>query len=537
MQYDVVIVGGGIAGIATAIKLKQESAATGTNLSVVVFEKGSFVGANVISGCVVDPVGLNELIPNWHELNLIETTPVRNDTLYYLTPKGKLRLPHVKEWSNAGNYIISLSQLCVKLAQYAEELGIEFYAGFPVVDVVINNGKVVGVKTAAFGLDKNSQPKANYEPGMTVFAKQVVIAEGCRGSLAKKLIKQFSLDHNSSPQTFGLGIKEIWQVNSRQYQPGTVEHFIGYPLNNNAYGGGFIYHMNKNRIAIGLVTALDYTNPYLSPFDEFQKFKLHAAIKPLLDGAKRLEYGARAVVEGGLQALPELVFPGGVLVGDCAGFINVPKIKGVHNAIKSGILAAYAVIEAIKHNHDAASSYQSSFKHSTIYQELYKVRNIRPAFKMGLIAGILYTAIDHYIFKGKAPWTFHWRRADNERLKYASKVTPLNYAKPDNKITFDKASSVYLANINHDDSQPSHLKLKNAAIPIKINLELFASPETRYCPAGVYEIRLNHNNNTPQLHINAQNCVHCKACDIKDPIQNITWVPPESGSGPQYTEM
>jgi len=537
MHYDVVIVGGGIAGIATAIKLKQEAAATGTELSVVVFDKGSFIGANVISGCVLDPSGLNELIPNWQELHLVEATAVRSDSLYYLTNTGKVKLPHVREWSNLGNYIISLSQLCVKLAQYAEQLGVEFYPGFAVVDLVISNGRVVGVKTGAVGLDKNSQPTANYDEGMTVLAKQVVIAEGCRGSLAKKLIKQFSLDRDSVPQTYGLGIKEIWQVSSRQYRLGKVEHFIGYPLNNNAYGGGFVYHLPNNRIAIGLVTALDYTNPYLSPFEEFQRFKLHPYVKTLLTGAKRLEYGARTVVEGGIQALPRLVFPGGVLVGDSAGFLNVPKIKGVHNAIKSGILAAQAVIDAIKHGHDLATAYESNFKHSSVYQELHKVRNIRPSFRLGLFVGIMYTAIDHYLFRGRAPWTFRWRKADHKRLDYAYRAKPITYPKPDGKITFDKTSSVYLANISHDDAQPNHLKLKNTVIPIKVNFELFASPETRYCPAGVYEVTLNPKTNTQQLHIHAQNCVHCKACDIKDPTQNITWLPPEAGSGPQYIDM
>lgn len=536
LNYDVVIIGAGPAGITTAIKLKQLCQQHKTDLSIAIFEKGSSVGANIISGCVMDPTALSELIPNWDDLGFSGMIPVTQDSLYYLTNSSEFKLPNIKQWGNEGNFIISLSQLCIKLSEYAESLGVEVYSGFPIVDVVIENDSVVGVITSDAGLDRQSKPKSNYQPGIIVMAKQVILAEGCRGSVSKIIIKKFELDKGRCPQTYGLGIKEIWQIEPYKSKPGVVEHYLGYPLNNNAYGGGFLYHMDNNLVSIGLVTALDYKNPYLSPFEEFQKLKSHPKIKSLLVNGKRLEYGARAVVEGGVQALPKLAFPGGVIVGDSAGFINVPKIKGVHNAIKSGLLAAPAVFYAILNNQNTALKYEPEVRSSWLYKDLYRVRNIRPAFRLGLILGLLYAGFEHYILRDNAPWTFKWWIKDNEKLKRKTECLAIDYPKPDGIITFDKASSVHLANVQHDDTQPCHLRLKSSVIPLQVNLIMFAAPETRYCPAGVYEI-INHSVHQPYLQINAQNCVHCKACDIKDPMQNITWAPPEAGSGPQYSDM
>lgn len=535
MAYDVVIVGAGPAGLATAIQIKQLSKMHDMNLSVLILEKGSSVGANLISGCVIDPKSLNELIPNWRSLNFPLKTCVADEKLVWLNKTTSFKLPCPRAWSNSGNYIISLGKLCIRLAEYAEELGVEIYPGFAVVDTIIENDQVVGVITGDMGLDKNSKETANYQMGMEIRARQVVLSEGCRGSITKQIIHRFRLEQNCSPQTFGLGIKEIWQVDKTKHREGYVLHSIGYPLTEHAYGGGFMYHLDENLVAIGLVAALDYKNPYLSPYDEFQKFKLHPEIRSVLEGGKRLEYGARSVVEGGIQALPKLSFRGGVIVGDAAGFINVPKIKGVHNALKSGMLAADSVLKAIRQNKAEATDYDKNLRNSWLYTDLYKVRNIRPAFKLGLYFGLLYSAFEYYILQNKAPWTFTWKAKDNERLQHKAKFKPLNYAKADGVITFDKASSIFLSNISHDDNQPCHLKLTDSHVPININLINYASPETRYCPSGVYEV-IGHIADK-RLIINSQNCIHCKACDIKDPLQNINWVPPEGGSGPQYSEM
>jgi electron-transferring-flavoprotein dehydrogenase len=535
INVDVVIVGGGPSGIATAIHLKQLCNKYNQDISIAILEKGSSIGANLISGCVMDPVSLNELIPQWQSLFAIRNQVVQDD-LYFLTTNDRFKLPHIKEWSNIGNYIISLSQLCIKLAEYAESLGIDIYPGFPVVDVIIENSIVVGVVTGDVGLDKDSNPTANFQPGIEIRSKQVVLAEGCRGSVTKSIINRFNLDVDSSAQTYGLGIKEIWQVTPSKHKLGKVEHYIGYPLNNNAYGGGFLYHLDNNMVAVGLVTALDYQNPYLSPFEEFQQFKLHPNISNILLDAKRLEYGARTVVEGGVQALPKLEFSGGLIVGDSAGFLNIAKIKGVHNAIKSGMLAAESIYYAILNNENLVSSYEINLKSSDLYKDLYRIRNIRPAFRLGLYFGMFYAAFEHYVLRHHVPWTFRLRKKDNQRLKSKDLCHKIEYPAHDGIITFDKSSSVHLSNISHDDTQPCHLKLGNPNIPIQINLLKFASPETRYCPAGVYEIIKDHNSN-PCLLISSQNCVHCKACDIKDPLQNINWVPPEAGSGPQYSDM
>lgn len=536
MQYDVVIIGGGPSGLATAIRLKQIGNEHGHELSVAVIEKGSSIGANILSGCIMDPSGLNSLIPNWPELNFPVTTKVSSEELNFFTTKKSYSIPIPRDWNNSGNYIISLSQLCIRLAEYAEHLNIEIYSGFAALSPIIEHNQVCGVITGDVGLDKNSQPTANYQLGIEIRAKQTIIAEGSRGSVAKQIIKHFNLDSNCDVQTFGLGIKEIWQVDDHHHQLGHILHSMGYPLNNQAYGGGFLYHLEDNKVAVGLVTALDYKNPYLSPFEEFQKFKHHPKISATLKGAKRLEYGARTVVEGGIQSIPKVSFLGGVIVGDSAGFLNVAKIKGVHNAINSGILAANSVYHAIKSMHKEALSYSTALKSSGIYKELYKVRNIRPAFNYGLYLGLLYTGLDYYIFKGNAPWTFQHKLRDNERLLHKSKFKPISYAKPDGVISFDRPSSVHLANITHEENQPCHLRLANKETPIKLNLLIYAAPETRYCPAEVYEIVKNSSNEF-HLQINSQNCVHCKACDIKDPSGNITWVPPEAGSGPQYSEM
>lgn len=535
MEYDVVIVGAGPSGLASAIHLKQLAEKNNQELSVCLLDKGSEVGSHIISGCVMNPLGLNELIPNWQELDFPVTTQVTSDETFFLSPNDKRKLPVPKDWQNHGNYIISLSQLCRKLAEYAETLGVEIYPGFAASQPIIEDGILKGIITGDMGLERDGSQGNNYQPGMEIRAKQTILAEGCRGSVSKEVISFFGLAKHSDPQTYGLGIKEIWRISPDKHKLGAVVHAIGYPLDNNAYGGGFIYHLENNLVSVGLVTALDYQNPYLSPYEEFQKFKQHPYIAQILSGGERLEYGARTVVEGGVQALPKLSFNGGILVGDSAGFLNVPKIKGVHNAIKSGMLGAEAIIAAIQNNSKQADTYTKLFKSSWLYKDLYEVRNIRPAFQYGKLFGIIYTGFEKYILRGKAPWTFSIKHADHQRIMPVSKVKPIQYLPYDNKLSFDKASSVHLANVTHDDSQPIHLKLKTAQIAIEVNHKLYASPETRFCPAGVYEIIKK--NGEPTLQINAQNCVHCKACDIKDPTQNINWTTPEAGSGPQYSDM
>ncbi len=524
IHYDVIIVGAGPSGLAAAIHLKQLD----SRLSIAIIEKGASVGANIISGCVMDPSGLNELIPDWANLDFPVSVKVASENLLFLTKNSKLQLPIPKDFANDGNFIISLSHLCSRLASYAEDLGVEIFPAFAAVSTIFEDNKVVGIITGDMGIARDGTKTSNYQAGIEIRSKQVVIAEGARGSLAKQVIKHYNLDKDSGVQTYGLGIKEIWQIEPSKHNEGRVEHYIGYPLGHNAYGGGFLYHLDNGLLSIGLVTALDYKNPHLNPYEEFQKFKLHPQIRPILEGGKVIEYGARSVVEGGVQALPKLSFPGGVIVGDSAGFLNVAKIKGVHNAIKSGMLASSAVVESL--GKEEAIIYSTKLQQSSVYKELYKVRNFRPGFRLGLYFGLIHAAIDYYLFRGIAPWTFRLKVKDNERLQQNAK--PINYPKADGIISFEKNASLHLANISHDENQPCHLHLKNTNIPIEINLKKFDSPESRYCPAGVYEII-----NSDKLQIHSQNCVHCKACDIKDPTQNITWYPPSGGSGPQYSEM
>lgn len=535
MEYDVVIVGAGPAGLASAIRLKQLANRDNRDISVCVLEKGSEVGAHIISGCVMDPRGLNELLPGWQEMDFPVTTIVGEEKLLYLTAKSRINLPIPKQWSSHGCYMISLSQLCRKLAVVAESLGVEIYPGFSAAGPIIENGVLKGIITGDMGVNADGTPGSNYQMGMEIRATQTILAEGCRGSLSKQLIAEFNLDVSAQPQTYGLGIKEVWRVTDEFYRPGKIIHALGYPLDNETYGGGFLYHLNDNLVSVGLVTALDYKNPYLSPYDEFQRFKLHPEIRKVLENGERIEYGARSVVEGGIQALPQLAFPGGVLCGDSAGFINVPRIKGVHNALKSGMLAADAINLALANNARLASDYSRALRRSWLYDELYAVRNIRPAFQYGRLAGILYTGIEQFILRGKVPWTLKIKRADHECLEHKSRFSPKNYLPYDGKITFDKASSVHLANLSHEENQPCHLRLKDQNVPIQTNWVEYASPETRFCPAGVYEII--HQQGKSVFQINAQNCIHCKACDIKDIKQNIQWTVPEGGSGPQYSEM
>lgn len=544
MPYDVVIIGAGVAGLTAAIRLKQIAIQQQREISVCVLEKGSEVGAHILGGAVFDPISLNELLPNWRELGAPLQRSVTEDQIWFLTEQSQHKLPFTPpSFQNHGNYIISLSVLCRWLAEQAEQLGVEIYAGFAATELLYHaDGSLKGVATGNMGIDKNGEPTEHFQAGIELHAQQTLFAEGARGSLTKQVMRQFALERDCQPQTYGLGIKEIWEVQPEQSQAGLVIHSVGYPLDRQTYGGGFAYHLDNNQLSIGFVVGLDYQNPYLSPFEEFQRWKLHPAIRPILEGGRRIAYGARALVEGGLQSLPRLAFSGGALVGDCAGFLNVPRIKGAHTAMKSAMLAAEAIFPTLV-QHDGllpdhnptAHQYETLFKNSWLYDELYEVRNIRPAFKWGLLPAMAYTGLEQYLLKGRGFWTFKHHNTDAGSLKKAKQCQPINYPKPDGQITFDKLSSVFLANVAHEENQPSHLQLRNPKLSIDINYHEYASPETRYCPAGVYEIV--HENGTPHLQINAANCVHCKTCDIKDPIQNITWVCPEGGGGANYSEM
>lgn len=541
MQYDVVIVGAGPSGLSAAIRLKQLAAKQQREISVCVVDKGSEVGAHIISGAVIDPRSLSELIENWQDKDAPLSCTVKQDSLLFLTEKKAYRLPTPASFNNQGNYIISLGVFCRWLAQQAEELGVEIYPGFAATEILYHaDGSVRGIATGDMGVQRDGTPGDQYQQGMALLAQQTIFAEGCRGSLTKVLMQQFNLRRDCQHQTYGIGIKELWEIAPEKSKPGTVIHTIGWPLDQKTYGGSFLYHLNDNKVAVGFVIGLDYQNPYLSPYAEMQRYKTHPAIRATLEGGKRIAYGARALSEGGLQSLPKLTFPGGVLVGDTAGFLNVPRIKGIHAAMKSGMLAAEAVAEVLSEEAGESSNaeavnYTSLFRNSWLFSELNKVRNVRPAFKWGLLGGLVYGALEEYVFKGKAPWTLRHQRADYASLRPAQDCQKIDYPKPDGKLTFDRMSSVFLAGISHAENQPVHLRLHNPELAISVNYQKFASPETRYCPAGVYEII--EEAGEPQLQINAQNCVHCKTCDIKDPEQNIDWVCPEGGSGPNYADM
>ena len=539
MEYDVVIVGAGPSGLSAAIRLKQLAADSGQDVNVCVIEKGSEVGAHILSGAVIEPRALNELIPDWQERGAPLNTPATQDQFLLLTRETSYKLPTPPQMNNHGNYIVSLGNVCRWLATQAEELGVEIYPGFAAAEVLYNDGgAVVGVATGDMGVDREGKPTEQFTPGMELRARYTLFAEGCRGSLTKTLFERFKLREGVDPQTYGIGIKELWEIDPTLHLPGKIVHTVGWPLDPSTYGGSFLYHMENNQVAVGFVIGLGYANPHLSPFDEFQRFKTHPDIRPTFEGGRRIAYGARAISAGGIQSIPKLTFPGGLLIGDTAGFLNMPKIKGTHTAMKSGIVAAEAMFPAVAAGRgaDEVAEYPEKLRQSWLWEELYEVRNIKPSFSWGLWAAIAYSALDTYLFRGKAPWTFH-HKPDHAKLKKASECPKIEYPKPDGVISFDKLSSVFISNTNHEEDQPCHLTLKDSTVPVRINLALYDAPEQRYCPAGVYEIVRDNDGSNPRLQINAQNCVHCKTCDIKDPTQNINWVTPQGGGGPNYPNM
>jgi electron-transferring-flavoprotein dehydrogenase len=539
MAFDVVVVGAGPAGLATAIRLRQLAQAAEKELSVCVIEKGSEVGAHILSGAVLEPRSLIELFPDWRERGAPLTTPAQEDRFLFLTKSRGFRLPTPPQMHNRGNYIISLGNLCRWLAQQAEALGVEVYPGFAAAEVLYDgDGAVRGVATGDMGVGRDGKPTEAFQPGVELHARQTVFAEGCRGSLTKTLFDRFRLRDGIDPQTFAIGIKELWEVDPTRHHAGRIVHTVGWPLGSDTYGGSFLYHLENNQVAVGFVIGLDYPNPHLNPFEEFQRYKTHPAIRDTFEGGRRIAYGARALNEGGYQSIPRLSFPGGVLVGCTAGFMNVPKIKGTHTAMKSGLVAAEAAFEALRGGGEVGelTAYPERLRQSWLWQELRQVRNIRPGFHGGLWSGLALAAFDTYVMRGRAPWTLH-HHADHASLRRAQDSPPIDYPKPDGRITFDKLSSVFISNTNHEENQPPHLRLRDPQIPIAHNLALYDAPEQRYCPAGVYEIVRDSGGGDPRLQINAQNCVHCKTCDIKDPLQNIDWVVPEGGGGPNYPNM
>lgn len=542
MEYDIVVVGGGPSGLSAAIKLKQMAAKTGGDVSVCVMEKGAELGAHILSGAIIDPRALAELFPDWKALGAPLNTPVTEDHFLFLSESKSIRTPN---WMlptcfhNDGNYVASLGNLVRWLGQQAEALGVDVFPGFAANQVLYHDGgSVKGVATGNMGIGHDGKPKASFQQGMELHAKYTLFAEGVRGQLGRQLIERFDLHKGRDPQAYSLGIKELWEVDPKQHRPGLTLHSAGWPLNSKDYGGSFLYHMENNQVAIGMFVGLGYENPYLSPFEEFQRFKTHPAIRKHLEGGKRIAYGARAAATGGLQSLPELAFPGGALIGCEAGFMNGSRLKGIHTAIKSGMLAAEAAFDALtaERSNDVLAAYPKAFKQSWLHEELHRARNFKPWMSKGLYLGTVMVGIDQVVFGGKAPWTLHRNRADHEYLLPAANCRPITYPKPDNKLTFDVLSSVYLSNTMHEEDQPSHLTLKDASVPVAINLARYAGPEARYCPAGVYEF-VKSKDGSDQLQINASNCVHCKTCDIKDPTQNIVWVAPEGGGGPNYPNM
>ena len=541
MEYDVVIVGAGPSGLSTAIKLRQLCLENQCDISVCVLEKGSEVGAHILSGAVLEPRALNELFPDWKDRGAPLNTPVTSDQFLFLTQKNSFKLPTPPQMNNHGNFIISLGNLCRWLAEQAEALGVEIYPGFAASEILFNeDGSVKGVATGDMGRGRDGTETENFTPGIELHAKQTVFSEGSRGSLTKVLFDKFNLRSDADPQTYAIGIKELWEVEPEKHQEGLALHSVGWPIDSSTYGGSFIYHLEGNQVSVGYVIGLDYKNPHLSPFDEFQRFKTHPKIRPLFEGGRRVAYGARALNEGGFQSIPKLTFPGGLIVGCGAGFLNVPKIKGTHTAMKSGMTAAEAVENAFRTSGlkpgAEISDYKTRLEKTWLWDELHKVRNIRPGFRAGLMLGLINAGIDTILFRGKAPWTLR-NHHDHETLQLAAHCQKIDYPKPDGVVSFDKPSSVFLSNTNHEENQPVHLKLNNSSVPVNFNLRLYDAPEQRFCPAGVYEIIADEEGENPQLQINAQNCVHCKTCDIKDTSQNINWVVPEGGGGPNYPNM
>jgi len=542
MEYDVVIVGGGPAGLSAAIKIKQLAAEKGQEVSVVVLEKGGELGAHTLSGAVMDPRALTELIPDWKEKGAPLNTAVTEDRVLFLTETKAFKTPNMllpKCFENHGNYVISLGNVVRWLGQQAEALGVEIFPGFAAAEVLYNDdGSVKGVATGNMGVKRDGEAGPDFQLGMELHGKYTLFAEGARGHLGKQLMAKYDLNKGKDPQSYGIGIKELWEIDPAKHQPGLVIHTTGWTLDSKTYGGSFLYHLENNQVVVGYVVGLNYENPYLSPYEEFQRYKTHPEIRGFFEGAKRISYGARAITAGGLQSLPKLVFPGGALIGCDAGFLNMSRIKGSHAAIKSGMLAAESVFEALGAGRqgDELATYPVAFEQSWLHEELHVARNVKPWLNKGLYLGSIMTGIDQLLFRGKAPWTLHHSHADHECLKPASQFSPINYPKPDGKLTFDRLSSVFISNTNHAEDQPIHLTLKNPSVPVDVNLAQYAGPEARYCPAGVYEF-VKNDDNTDRLQINAQNCVHCKTCDIKDPTQNIVWITPEGGGGPNYPNM
>ena len=550
MAYDVVVVGGGPAGLSAAIRLKQLSQEKGHDVSVVVLEKGSEPGAHILSGAIMDPIALTELFPKWKEMGAPLNQPVTEDIFLMTTETGATRVPNFTLppcFHNDGNYIISLGNFTRWLGEQAEALGVEIFPGFTAAEVLYNdNGAVKGVATGNMGIGKDGEPTENFQLGMELHAKYTVFAEGARGHLGKQVISRFKLDAGKDPQSYGIGIKELWEIDPARHKAGLALHSAGWPLDEKTYGGSFLYHMEDNKVVVGFVVGLDYTNPWLSPFEEFQRFKTHPNIRWYFEGdeakgiapAKRISYGARAITAGGILSLPKTVFPGGALIGCEAGYLNASRIKGSHAAIKTGMLAAEAAYDALQagRQHDELSAYPVAFENSWLHTELNKARNFKQWFKKGRTVGTIMTGVEQFLLRGHVPWTIRRTAADHTYLKPAAECKPIQYPKPDGKLTFDRLSSVFISNTNHEENQPAHLTLKDASVPVGINLAKFAGPEARYCPAGVYEYVKNEDQ-SDRLQINAQNCVHCKTCDIKDPTQNIVWVTPEGGGGPNYSGM